>query len=284
MLAAERGAGQKHAGRVWTRSRRFCRLSRGHRPHHRQGGDRRRARAILATSDASAGSRRRPSPGVCRRSASFIDSFTPKACARTIRPPSSKDRSARARCRRRSRSPKSIGCCGSPAQSDPEAPLATRLRAARLSCLVELLYATGLRVSELVALPASAARREARVMVVRGKGNKERLVPLNNAAKTRMAHYLALLAEPGHSRRVEMAVPLVRRVAATSRASISPASSRRSPPRPGCARRKLVRTFCATPSPAISCTTAPTCVWCRRCSATPTFPPRRFTPTCWRSG
>ena len=70
--------------------------------------------------------------------------------------------------------------------------VAMRLRAARLACLVELLYATGLRVSELVSLPASAARRDARVIVVRGKGNKERLVPLNDAAKRAMAEYLAL--------------------------------------------------------------------------------------------
>jgi integrase/recombinase XerD len=82
-------------------------------------------------------------------------------------------------------------------QCDPQAPLAMRLRAARLACLVELLYATGLRVSELVALPASAARRDARFIVVRGKGNKERLVPLNDAAKTATADYLALRAHPG---------------------------------------------------------------------------------------
>jgi len=80
-------------------------------------------------------------------------------------------------------------------QTQATAPLLERLRAARLACLVELLYATGLRVSELVALPASAARRDARVIVVRGKGNKERLVPLNNAAKQAMANYLALLGQ-----------------------------------------------------------------------------------------
>lgn len=66
-----------------------------------------------------------------------------------------------------------------------------RLRAMRLACLLELLYATGLRVSELVSLPATAARRDARMLVVRGKGDKERMVPLNDAAKAAMADYLA---------------------------------------------------------------------------------------------
>ena len=67
-----------------------------------------------------------------------------------------------------------------------------RLRAARLTCLLEVLYATGLRVSELVALPAAAARRDQRMLVVRGKGGRERLVPLNDAARRAMADYLAL--------------------------------------------------------------------------------------------
>jgi len=66
-----------------------------------------------------------------------------------------------------------------------------RLRALRLYCLLEVLYATGLRVSELVALPRSAAKRDARMIVVRGKGNKERLVPLNDASRQAMADYLA---------------------------------------------------------------------------------------------
>jgi integrase/recombinase XerD len=83
------------------------------------------------------------------------------------------------------------------ATCDAAAPLPMRLRAARLVCLIEMLYATGLRVSELVALPASAARHDARAIVVRGKGNKERLVPLNDAAKQTTAAYLALLAESG---------------------------------------------------------------------------------------
>jgi integrase/recombinase XerD len=68
-----------------------------------------------------------------------------------------------------------------------------RLRAMRLYCLLEVLYATGLRVSELVALPLSASRRDARMIVVRGKGDKERLVPLNEASRQAMADFLAAM-------------------------------------------------------------------------------------------
>jgi integrase/recombinase XerD len=70
-----------------------------------------------------------------------------------------------------------------------------RLRGQRLYCLLELLYATGLRISELVSLPASAARRNERMLIVRGKGGKERVVPLNEAARTAMRDYAAMLAE-----------------------------------------------------------------------------------------
>ncbi len=77
---------------------------------------------------------------------------------------------------------------------DAELPAAARLRAARLLCLLETVYATGLRVSELVALPAASARRDQRMLVVRGKGGKERLVPLNQAAKRAMEEYLKLRA------------------------------------------------------------------------------------------
>jgi integrase/recombinase XerD len=73
----------------------------------------------------------------------------------------------------------------------PEASAPQRVRALRLYCLLEVLYATGLRVSELVSLPRSAARRDARMIVVRGKGNKERLVPLNEPSRQAMADYLA---------------------------------------------------------------------------------------------
>ncbi|MGY4500181.1 site-specific recombinase XerD [Bradyrhizobium sp. GM24.11] len=73
----------------------------------------------------------------------------------------------------------------------PDDSPSQRLRALRLYCLLEVLYATGLRVSELVSLPRSAAKRDARMIVVRGKGDKERLVPLNEASRQAMADYLA---------------------------------------------------------------------------------------------
>jgi integrase/recombinase XerD len=70
-----------------------------------------------------------------------------------------------------------------------------QLRAARMACLLELLYATGLRVSELIALPRSAAKTRERFLIVRGKGAKERLVPLTEAAREAARSYLALLEE-----------------------------------------------------------------------------------------
>jgi integrase/recombinase XerD len=55
--------------------------------------------------------------------------------------------------------------------------------AVRLHALLELLYATGLRVSELVALPAAAIREGAPYFMIRGKGGKERIVPLSDSAR-----------------------------------------------------------------------------------------------------
>ena len=83
--------------------------------------------------------------------------------------------------------------CAKALSEAPEATAPQRLRAMRLYCLLEVLYATGLRVSELVTLPRAAARRDARMIVVRGKGNKERLVPLNEASRQAMADYLAAM-------------------------------------------------------------------------------------------
>jgi integrase/recombinase XerD len=68
-----------------------------------------------------------------------------------------------------------------------------RFKAARMHALLELLYATGLRVSELVSLPESATRRDVRFLIVTGKGNKERMVPLGDKAKQAVSTYNALL-------------------------------------------------------------------------------------------
>lgn len=60
----------------------------------------------------------------------------------------------------------------------------------RLACIVEMLYASGLRVSELVTLPLSAVRNREGVLLVRGKGGKERLAPLNPQARAAIARWL----------------------------------------------------------------------------------------------
>ena len=77
---------------------------------------------------------------------------------------------------------------------DPDASPGLRWRAARMTCLLELLYATGLRVSELMALPSGAARAAARgveTLTVKGKGGRERLVILSEPARRAMAAYRA---------------------------------------------------------------------------------------------
>lgn len=63
---------------------------------------------------------------------------------------------------------------------------------ARNAALVALLYATGMRVSELVSLPAAAARGDPEMLLVRGKGGKERLVPLSPPARAALADWLRL--------------------------------------------------------------------------------------------
>ncbi|MBR2690004.1 MAG: site-specific tyrosine recombinase XerD [Aquamicrobium sp.] len=68
------------------------------------------------------------------------------------------------------------------------------LAALRLHALVEVLYATGLRVSELVGLPVTVAQRDDRFFMVRGKGNKERMVPLSTKARVAMTAWLAARA------------------------------------------------------------------------------------------
>ena len=67
-----------------------------------------------------------------------------------------------------------------------------RSKAARLHCLLEVLYATGLRVSELVSLTVGAVTADDRFISVVGKGGRERIVPLGQAARDAIDMYLAV--------------------------------------------------------------------------------------------
>jgi len=81
-----------------------------------------------------------------------------------------------------------------------EAAKDERPEGVRLRAMVELLYATGLRVSELVGLPLAAARGAKRTIALRGKGGKDRIVPLSAPARTALDAYLALRDRTGEAR------------------------------------------------------------------------------------
>ncbi|OJH43863.1 tyrosine recombinase [Paracoccus sp. SM22M-07] len=68
----------------------------------------------------------------------------------------------------------------------------TQTDRARNICLIELLYATGLRATELVSLPVAGCRGDPAVLVVRGKGGKDRMVPLSNPARAALREWIAL--------------------------------------------------------------------------------------------
>jgi integrase/recombinase XerD len=76
-----------------------------------------------------------------------------------------------------------------------ERPMRERLSAARMAFLIELIYASGLRVSEVLSLKKSAANGKTPLITVRGKGNKERLAPLSEPARAAMQTFRALLDE-----------------------------------------------------------------------------------------
>lgn len=75
---------------------------------------------------------------------------------------------------------------------DAKASNTAHFYALRLHALLEILYATGLRVSELVGLPVTVARSDSRFLMVRGKGSKDRMVPLSGKARDAMTKYLAM--------------------------------------------------------------------------------------------
>ncbi len=161
------------------------------------------------------------------------------------------------------------------------------VRAVRHHCLLEMLYATGLRVSELVSLPRSVLKGDPRLLTIRGKGGRERLVPLNSEARTALDRYLALGSQPEDG-----VAPVV-----ATRSSFRPAPkkaisrgkglrriSRRPQSRPGstptASRRHVLRHAFA--SHLLGPRRGPS-ERCRACSAMPTSRPPRFTPMCWKS-
>jgi len=77
----------------------------------------------------------------------------------------------------------------------------------RNTCLMELLYATGMRVTELVSLPVSAVRGDPRMILVRGKGGKERMVPLSPPARAALVAWIKLRDEQDDAARTKGASP-----------------------------------------------------------------------------
>ena len=71
----------------------------------------------------------------------------------------------------------------------------TEFERARNKCLMEILYASGLRITELMSLPVAAARGRPKMILIKGKGNKERLVPLSPSAIEALDHWLKLRDE-----------------------------------------------------------------------------------------
>jgi integrase/recombinase XerD len=72
------------------------------------------------------------------------------------------------------------------------APHGSPAKTARRQCLVEMLYATGMRVSELVSLPVSVVRGDPRMILIRGKGGRERMVPLSPPASGAVSRWLSI--------------------------------------------------------------------------------------------
>ena len=79
------------------------------------------------------------------------------------------------------------------AEANADVPPQKREAALRLYVLLELLYATGMRVSELVGLRRAAVMRDASFLTITGKGNKERIVPVNDGARDAVRAWVAAL-------------------------------------------------------------------------------------------
>jgi integrase/recombinase XerD len=89
------------------------------------------------------------------------------------------------------RLPKTLSRDDAAALLDAAATFGPPAERARNRCLMELIYATGMRVSELVELPVAAVRGDPAMVLIRGKGGKERMVPLSRPAKEALSTWIA---------------------------------------------------------------------------------------------
>ena len=142
--------------------------------------------------------------------------------------------------------------------------------ALRNLALLELLYGSGLRATELVSLPRGALRVGQPFLILKGKGIKERLVPISSRAEKAVVRWREEVPTV-----VALAVP-ERQVAPQPHAALS-RSSGRWRPTPEFRPSGSARTSFATPSRRISCPAAQTFAWCSRCSAMPTLRRRKST-------
>ena len=144
-------------------------------------------------------------------------------------------------------------------------PLALRDR-----LIVEMLYATGIRVSELCGLDVDDVDTSRRVLRVLGKGNKQRTVPYGGPADSALTSWLTD-GRPGarDRRRRGRRCCSARAAAASTRDRPAPSCTRPWPPSP--APPTSARTGCVTAPPPTCSKAAPTCASCRSCSATPSL-------------
>ncbi len=159
------------------------------------------------------------------------------------------------------------------------------LRGKRDRAMLELAYGCGLRVSELVGLRAGQVNVAERIVVVLGKGGKERIVPIGSAAVRALKNYLvAREAEPRKKTRAARPSPALftsRLGRAMTRQGFFKALKGWTVTEP---RLSWVSPHtCATASRPICWKAAPICARCRRCSATATSRPPRSIPICPRA-
>ncbi len=158
--------------------------------------------------------------------------------------------------------------------SDIDTPAGLRDRA-----MVELMYAAGLRVSELVNLPSAAVNLRQGVLRVMGKGGKERLVPMGEEAQHWLERYLAE-GRPALVGKRDI-VPAVRRAGwgADDPATVLGPGQDAGNQAPASMPPRSVRMACVTVLPPICSTMAPTCARCRCCSGIRACRPPRSTPS-----